>query len=95
LAANRASLQEVEHAQACFAVASAYAGKPAGPGPLPIGVLDLAQVDLASVTRGAVEEQTATRDGPGGRARRAGTRHARRPSAQGAASRYCPWIRCA
>jgi hypothetical protein len=56
LAANRASLQEVEHAQACFAVASAYAGKPVGPGPLPIGVLALANVDLAVITRAAVEE---------------------------------------
>ncbi|HKO93395.1 MAG TPA: hypothetical protein VJU61_19710 [Polyangiaceae bacterium] len=56
LAANRASLQEVEHAQACFRVASAYAGKTVGPGPLPIGVLQLTQVNLASITRGAVED---------------------------------------
>src|SRR5262245_23198851 len=33
-AANRAALQEVEHAQACFAAASAYAGRGIGPGPL-------------------------------------------------------------
>jgi hypothetical protein len=33
--ANRAAIQEVEHARLCFAVASAYSGETLGPAPLP------------------------------------------------------------
>jgi hypothetical protein len=35
-AAHRAALDEIEHARLCFALASAYAGAPIGPGPIPI-----------------------------------------------------------
>lgn len=55
-AANRAALQEVEHAQACFAAASAYAGRGIGPGPLPVGVLKLEAVQLVELVRATVAE---------------------------------------
>ena len=54
--ANRAALQEVEHAQACFAAASAYAGRGIGPGPLPIGVLCMQAVQLEELVRATVAE---------------------------------------
>jgi hypothetical protein len=54
--ANRAALQEVEHAQACFAAASAYSGQSIGPGPLPIGVLYLQAVQLEELVRATVAE---------------------------------------
>jgi hypothetical protein len=56
VSANRAALQEVEHAQACFAAASAYAGQGIGPGPLPIGVLRLQAVELTELVRSTVAE---------------------------------------
>ena len=34
-AAHRAALEEIEHARLAFSLASAYAGEPVGPGPLP------------------------------------------------------------
>jgi hypothetical protein len=38
-AASRAQAEEIEHARLCFSLASAYAGRPVGPGPLPEAAL--------------------------------------------------------
>lgn len=59
--AHRAALDEIQHAKACFALASAYSGRPLGPGPLaPAGELTLATslCDLAErlVREGCVGE---------------------------------------
>jgi len=60
-AAHRAALDEIQHARLCFALASAYAGEPLGPGPLPLegdllGALDLASITAAAVREGCVGE---------------------------------------
>src|SRR5690606_25004689 len=36
-ATQRAMADEIDHARRCFALASAYAGEPIGPGPLDLG----------------------------------------------------------
>lgn len=64
LASNLAAVQEVEHARASFALASAYAGRGIGPGPLPIehvasATVDLLSVTVATVRDGCVEETLA------------------------------------
>lgn len=56
VATNRAALQEVEHARASFALASAYAGQGIGPGPLSIAGLALDGADLSTVACAAVRE---------------------------------------
>jgi hypothetical protein len=58
-----AAVDEVEHARACFALASRYAGEALGPGPLPLAGLELV-ADLAGLVRrtwldGCVEETIA------------------------------------
>jgi len=53
--AQRALADEVEHARVCFALASAYAGREVGPGPLPAACGALA-VDMAEVVRAVIEE---------------------------------------
>ena len=54
--AQRASLDEARHARLAFALASAYAGEPIGPGPLPTpGSIDLAP-DLVALARAAAVE---------------------------------------
>ena len=57
---QRAALQEVRHAQLCFAVASAYAGRPLAPGPLPEALSgdapDLARLARESLLDGCVGE---------------------------------------
>jgi hypothetical protein len=63
--AHRAALDEVKHARLCFALASAYAGEPLGPGPLPLdgdilGPLDLPTVTAATVREGCVGETLAS-----------------------------------
>jgi hypothetical protein len=63
-ASNLAALQEVEHARASFALASAYAGRGVGPGPLAMdgfasGAVDLSTATLAAVREGCVEETLA------------------------------------
>ncbi len=63
-ASNLAALQEVEHARASFALASAYAGRGIGPGPLAIVGLGHESIDLreaasAAVREGCVEETLA------------------------------------
>jgi hypothetical protein len=55
-ATNRAALQEVEHARASFALASAYAGRGIGPGPLAVTGLALDGVDLARLARATIRE---------------------------------------
>ena len=35
--AQQAAVEELEHARSCFALASAYAGRSLGPGPMPLG----------------------------------------------------------
>lgn len=37
MGAQRAAMEELEHARACFGLASAYAGRSIGPGPMPLG----------------------------------------------------------
>ncbi len=64
-AAHRAALDEVQHARLCFALASAYAGEPLGPGPLPLegdllGKLDLPSIAAAAVQEGCVGETLAS-----------------------------------
>jgi hypothetical protein len=47
-AASRAQAEEIEHARLCFSLASAYAGRPVGPGPLPeAGLGDGRRLDRA------------------------------------------------
>ena len=72
--ANRAALQEVEHARASFALASAYAGRSLGPGPLATAGLGLGAVDLVSVAaaatrEGCVEETLAAAEAAGAESR--------------------------
>lgn len=55
-AANEAALDEIEHARACFAVASTYAGKPLGPGPLAIHDLHLGEAELGAIARSTADE---------------------------------------
>lgn len=63
--AHRAAIDEILHARICFALASAYAGEPLGPGPLPLegdllGKLDLPSIAAAAVTEGCVGETLAS-----------------------------------
>jgi hypothetical protein len=62
-AAHRAALDEVVHAQACFALASRYAGHAIGPGELPmprsLAPSSLTDAALASVREGCVAETIA------------------------------------
>ncbi len=60
-AAQRAGLDEVDHARRSFRLASRYAGTPLGPGPLPLhgdllGPLDLAALAEAATREGCVGE---------------------------------------
>lgn len=64
LAGQAALADEVRHAQACFGLASAYAGTPVGPGPLAIdgalaGPCDLATLAYATAVEGCVNETIA------------------------------------
>ena len=57
-----ATADEVEHASACFALASAYADRPVGPGPLPVpeaGAIDLARLAVETFREGCVGETLA------------------------------------
>ncbi len=61
---HRAALDELKHAELCFSVASVYAQKSVGPGPLPVteqafGAWDLASVAVATVEEGCVGETIA------------------------------------
>jgi hypothetical protein len=62
-AAQRALGDEIEHARLCFGLASAYAGRTVGPGPLPFGDAavraDLAAIAAAVVREGCVGETLA------------------------------------
>ncbi|MEZ4241641.1 MAG: ferritin-like domain-containing protein [Myxococcota bacterium] len=72
--AHRAGLDEIAHARACFAVASACAGRPLGAGPLPLDDVDAAPdrgaFAEALVREGCVGETLAALDA-GARLRRA------------------------
>lgn len=62
--AHRAALDEVRHAETCFALASAYAGQIMGPGPLDVsgalsGELDLVRMVETLVAEGCVGETLA------------------------------------
>ncbi len=62
--AHRAALDEVRHAQLCFALASAYAGESVGPGPFPVGERvevggGLAALAASTVREGCVGETVA------------------------------------
>lgn len=52
--AHRAALEEIEHARLCFSLASAYAGRAIGPGPL--GSTDAARVLRESIRDGVIGE---------------------------------------
>lgn len=54
--AHRAALDEIEHARLSFRVASIYAGRPLGPGPLPIAAAMFSDFSLETVLRTTVEE---------------------------------------
>ncbi len=63
--AHEAAIDEILHARLCFALASAFAGEPLGPGPLPLdgdvlGRLDLPSIAAAAVTEGCVGETIAS-----------------------------------
>ncbi|MBK6917419.1 MAG: ferritin-like domain-containing protein [Deltaproteobacteria bacterium] len=63
-AAGRAAQQELEHAQACFALASRYAGEPLGPTGLPIPdaapvARTLAELAVNTVVEGCIGETLA------------------------------------
>jgi hypothetical protein len=53
--AQRAAADEVEHARAAYAIASAYAGRALGPAALDLGGVPIA-VELREVLRGLIEE---------------------------------------
>jgi hypothetical protein len=53
--AQRAGLDEVDHARLAYGLASAYAGRALGPGPLALGKLEVA-ADRAQMVRSLVEE---------------------------------------
>ncbi len=55
-AAHRAALDEIEHARVCFSLASLYAGKPLGPGPLPLDAQAFPKPSLATMTHATVLE---------------------------------------
>lgn len=63
--AQRAALDEVEHAQACFALASRYAGRALGPGELPMpstfAPASLAEAAAMAVREGCIAETIAAR----------------------------------
>jgi hypothetical protein len=54
--AHHAALDEIEHARLSFRIASTYAGKPLGPGPLPIEPTVLADFSRETILFEAVEE---------------------------------------
>ena len=60
VAVQRSAIEEVRHAQDAFALASTYAGRPVGPGPLPLGPLtparDLVELALSTAREGAINE---------------------------------------
>lgn len=61
---QRAAYDGVRHARACFQLATAYAGEPVGPGPLPFARAvaisdDLARVAMRAVVEGCVGETLA------------------------------------
>jgi len=62
-AAQRAALDEVEHARLCFSLASGFAGRPLGPGTLDCGTRpqtrSLAEATAAAVREGCVGETLA------------------------------------
>ncbi|MEM9457544.1 MAG: ferritin-like domain-containing protein [Myxococcota bacterium] len=53
--AQRAGLDEIDHARRCFALASAHAGRPVGPGPLPVAGLEAADT-LEAVMAAVIDE---------------------------------------
>lgn len=53
--AQRAGLDEIEHARRCFALASAHAGRSVGPGPLPVGGVEPADT-LEAVMAAVIDE---------------------------------------
>ena len=62
MGAQSAATDELAHAQACFTLASAYAGQPLSPGPLKIQVqptTDLVQLAIESARDGAINETLA------------------------------------
>lgn len=62
--AQRAALDEVEHARLAFAVASAYAGRQVGPGPFPVAeggmAVTLAELAAATAAEGCINETLST-----------------------------------
>jgi len=54
--AHRAALDEIRHAQLCFALATAYAGEPVAPGPFPVGASLDAGTSLAALAASTVRE---------------------------------------
>ena len=54
--AHQAALDEVRHARACFALASAYAGSAIGPAPFPFGGSAEVRSDLATIAAAVVRE---------------------------------------
>lgn len=63
-AAQAAIADEIEHARLCFGLASAYAGRPVGPGPLPVARTlavssDMSELALSTFVEGCVGETIA------------------------------------
>src|SRR5262249_20073191 len=63
--AHQAALDEVRHARLCFALASAYAGAPVGPGAFPFAgsvevVADLAAIAARTAREGCIGETLAS-----------------------------------
>ncbi len=54
--AHRAALDEIRHAELCFALASGYAGEALAPGPFPLGDGALATRSLAALAASTVKE---------------------------------------
>jgi len=54
--AHQAALDEIRHAELCFALAAGYAGEALGPGPFPVGAEVRVAGDLAALVASAVKE---------------------------------------
>jgi hypothetical protein len=54
--AHSAALDEVRHARLCFALASAYAGRPIAPGPFPLGDVVPVEASLTALALSTVDE---------------------------------------
>lgn len=78
LAAQQAGLDEIDHAQRCFALASAYAGHPVGPGPL--ATMGASPAHTLEAVAGAVIDEACVGETLAAAEARVALRHATEPA---------------